>query len=256
MSDFTAEQLEDLATLFARELPRGNLRWLMAQTKVAISTAANEGGDDLAFARAAVQALADAGKLRDALVLLQDGKKASVLMLGISYILASQRLASLAQFQAFVNRVQPLISTDGFMQTFPRIARTVCAIGIGGMIRQIMGTGFLVGPALVLTNAHVVAPLLDLTANPLKEKASGDELVCFFDYISAPTPKVPYDETTAGGVIAVQALANGWLRAARGPLPYDGTDQCPADAENLYDYALIQLRQEIGTLPSRRSGGH
>ena len=251
---FTPEQLEDFATLFARELPRGNLVWLMTQTKVALGEAANQ-ADELEFAKAVVQALAGAGKLRDALVLLQDGKKASLLMLGISYIRANLRLKSLAQQQAFINRVQPLISSDAFMETFPKIARTVCAIGIGGFIRQIMGTGFLVGPDLVLTNAHVVAPLLDLTADPLKENASGDDLVCFFDYISAPTPTVPYDETSGSGVMAVQAVANGWLRAARAPLPYDGTDQCPPDAENRYDYALIQLRQQVGTLPSRRSGG-
>ena len=251
---FTPEQLDDLATLFAYHLPRGNMVWLATTMKVTLAGAANE-VDDSAFARAVLRALAEAGRVSDALTLLRQDAKASYLTLGISHVLMNQRLATAAQYQAFINRYQPFIASEDFMRTFPRVARTVCAIGIGGAIRDVVGTGFLVGPDLVLTNAHVIAPLLDLTSDPPQENGAGGELTFFFDYISDPAPHVPHKKDAPGVFTAVNAVPAEWLRAARAPLPNDGTPHCPPDANNLFDYALIRLEQKIGLLPSRRSGG-
>lgn len=252
----TAEQLDDLATLFARELPRGNLVYLTTQVlgRGAIVDAANA-TDDVTFARAIVDALANAGRVGDALALLRQDDHASFLSLGIGHILAGQRLASAAQYQAFINRYQPFLASEDFMTTFPRIARTICAIGVGGAINEILGTGFLVGPDLVLTNYHVLAPLLHDDGGAIAEAASGNDVFCFFDYVSDPAPQVPPDETSPCIFTAVQAVEHDWLVAARPPLPYDGTAQCPADAKDLHDYALVRLRRGVGKLPARRSGG-
>lgn len=255
---FTPEQLDDFATLFARELPRANLVWLATEMKVPLADAANEAGD-LAFALAVVHALAGAGKLSDAIALLRHGTKASFLTLGMGDIIAGRRLDSADHYQALVNRYQPFLSSEAFMEAFPRVARTVCAIGIGmpvsGVVPGIVGTGFLVGPDLVLTNAHVIRPLLNMQSDPPEENGSGDDIVCFFDYVADPTPRVPPADEPQRIFTAVKALPQRWLRAARAPLPYDGTANCPADAQKMHDYALIQLQQKIGLLPSRRSGG-
>lgn len=253
---FTPEQLEDFGELLALHLNRGNIAWLATSVlgKDAVLDAANAEGDN-AFARAIVDALAIAEKVADAITLLQQ-EKVSLLTVGLNHILSNQRLEASATYQAFVNQYEPFLSSADFLERTPRIMRTLCAIGVGEAVNGIAGTGFLVGPDLVLTNCHVIPELIVIAADgTITEKAQGDQLYCFFDYNSAPTPRVPHDYTKKSAFIAARAKQTGWLEAARGPLPYDGTDQCPADANGRYDYALIRLERPMGKLPARRSGG-
>lgn len=255
-SGFNREQLEDLGDLLARHLSRGNVAWLATSIlgNDAVLDAANA-EDEVTFARAIVQALHLAGKVGEAITLLQQ-EKVSLLTPGLNHILSDQRLAASASYQALVNQYEPFLSSADFLERAPRITRTLCAIGIGGALNRIAGTGFLVGPDLVLTNCHVIKDLVDIAVDgTVTEKEPGDQIYCFFDYNSDPIPRVPHDDTRKSAFTAVKGKQAGWLEAARAPLPFDGTDRCPASAGTLYDYALIRLERPVGKVPSRKSGG-
>jgi hypothetical protein len=100
----------------------------------------------------------------------------------------------------------------------------VCRVEVGGNLS--VGTGFLVGPDLCLTNYHVIEPALAGRANP------GDTRLRF-DY------RRTADGTTvnAGALIA---LAEDWLVASSPP--------------DELDFALLRVTEPIGTEPAGRAG--
>jgi len=107
----------------------------------------------------------------------------------------------------------------------------VCRIEIGGSEgAQKFGTGFLVGPDLVMTNWHVVEPL------PRPE-----DLVCRFDY------KVLSNGTTSVG--NTFALAVDWKVLLS---PNSKAGQVPQPDE--LDIAILRLREPAGSLPVGKLG--
>ncbi|WP_295048084.1 trypsin-like peptidase domain-containing protein [uncultured Paracoccus sp.] len=122
-----------------------------------------------------------------------------------------------------------------FLARLSALEGQTCRIEIAGSPPRALGTGFLVGPDLVMTNQHVIAGL-DRDA----------AVICRFDYL-----------VDAGGVevrkgVAVP-VAQDWLVQQRPPDPSDESlaeDDIPA-ADNL-DFALIRLSAAIGSTP--RSG--
>jgi hypothetical protein len=129
--------------------------------------------------------------------------------------------------------------------------RTVCAIALGDPRNDIVGSGFLIAPDLVMTNFHVIDEFLDVDREPITQKP-GTRVFCIFDYLVPPAPKLPLDDPKKSPCAVVESAEN-WLEWARPKLPGDGTSDAPADVANRYDYAVIRLARRVGRMPSRRS---
>ena len=108
----------------------------------------------------------------------------------------------------------------------------VCSVEVPGG----GGTGFLVAPDLVMTNHHVVAPIVDGGA------AAGSVKLCF-DYKTGPDGKTVKPPVEVG-------LADPWLLDSSPPSPLDeepGAQGVPEDDQ--LDYALIALERPFGDEP-------
>lgn len=119
------------------------------------------------------------------------------------------------------------------------IGRAVCRIEDPTRSPAARGTGFLVGPDLVLTNRHVVAGYLD-------GKAGFDpaRLLCRFDH------------AVIGGDVAAgmeAALATQWCVADRPHSRSDSQGSGAPGPEDL-DYALLRLASDIGNAPAPGGG--
>jgi hypothetical protein len=118
-----------------------------------------------------------------------------------------------------------------FRQRYARMENCVCALELAAGL----GTGFLVGPDLVMTNYHVVKDVVLGTV-------SADSIRCRFDYKALP------DGTTMspGRTVGLQAAG---IVASR---PYSGADLVasggPWQSEEL-DYALLRLAEKVGDQP-------
>jgi hypothetical protein len=115
-----------------------------------------------------------------------------------------------------------------------RICRLVCGEGPSA---EPMGTGFLVSPSVVLTNWHVVEPVIsgDIVAAQVRAQ---------FDYY------VLKDGSTSAGTFI--PLAVEWLIAAEPLSPLDCVDH-PIEKEVAafeLDYALLRLSEAVGHGPS------
>jgi hypothetical protein len=100
--------------------------------------------------------------------------------------------------------------------------------------QKAMGTGFLVGPDLVLTNYHVIEELVDGTVAPREARLR-------FDYRRAANGVQVFEGTTF-------SLADDWLVASRPPSPIDEManpgDLLPAPSE--LDFAVLRVRDAPG----------
>lgn len=106
--------------------------------------------------------------------------------------------------------------------------RRVCRVELP--LNSAVGTGFLVGPDLVLTNHHVMAAAIG-------DKAKATDFACRFDYAAGPAG------THAGNAVA---LAADWHVASSPPSAADeAPERGPAGAHEL-DYCLVRLGVRIG----------
>jgi hypothetical protein len=122
-------------------------------------------------------------------------------------------------------------------EAMARVEGQVCRITLNG---QAQGTGFLVGPDAVLTNYHVMEPVIKTQVGP-----AGVE--CQFDFKLLKDNTAPYTPVK---------LAADWLIDHS---PYtanekQGTpDQPPPPTVDELDYALIQLAVSFGSQPWAKS---
>lgn len=110
--------------------------------------------------------------------------------------------------------------------------RQVCRIVIPGG----GGTGFLVAADLVLTNHHVMKPVID-------NSVSIQNVYCHFDYHETAD-----DQTVSDG--RQVKLAAEWLVHSSPPSPSDEVVGGPDPVADHCDYALVRLAEEIGNEPA------
>jgi hypothetical protein len=256
----TNQQRTDLAELLARNLLARAIQWL-AQRVLGAEAAVDLTAKKLeigALASELVEKMHEKGRLEDAISILRTESRDGDLIRGLNHILSGAPLADLAELQANVQaREDPFLSSDFVEIHYPRVQRTVCAIGLGKPVNSLMGTGFLIGPDLVLTNFHVVSDFLevDQVTEKIGSKAGCNEIYCFFDYLSGPRPRVPPDDARPHPSVMVKAAGDDWLVRARRRLDNEGVPPYAVNAQNRYDYAVIKLERAIGNVPSKRSGG-
>ena len=120
-----------------------------------------------------------------------------------------------------------------FVERLSQLQGQVCWVDIPGG----GGTGFLVGPDLVLTNDHVV--------NRIRNGgARSQDVKCRFDYRQALDGLVPSKKKP----VTVGLCAN-WLVERKPPSLTDWDPALGEADESESDYALIRLDEAIGDLP-------
>ena len=120
-----------------------------------------------------------------------------------------------------------------------RCLRQVCLINVDGPRGRGTGTGFLVGPHVVMTSWHVIEPLLD---DGQPREGSGASLSVEFDKFSGQGPTSIH-----------RAVADDWLVASSPCLPSELTNinnaevlpEDPSMKDHL-DFAIISLRDAPG----------
>lgn len=118
-----------------------------------------------------------------------------------------------------------------FLSRFRSLGDRICRVETPTKL----GTGFLVGPGLVLTNYHVV--------NDVSTLAQSQQTLCRFDYHLTEGQDPDKDMSKECG------LAEKWLVAKR---PYSASDTTgigEAQPEEL-DYALLRLAEDFGKVPT------
>lgn len=136
--------------------------------------------------------------------------------------------------EAMVEANARMINLATFHERLPVLEARVCWVHVPGG----GGTGFLVGPDLVLTNHHVVKPVLDGAAR-------WQDITCRFDYKQAldGTPLERKKQTV------VKLRADGWLLDSRPASSADWNSALGDPAADEVDYALIRLDERVGALP-------
>lgn len=138
-------------------------------------------------------------------------------------------------FEVQVRKTIPYLDVGIWREQLSALEGRVCRVEVGDPA-GLMGTGFLIGPDAVLTNYHVVQPVIE-------KRSSCDRVRCRFDF------KRLANGADAEGVVV--GLRSDWLidaskysdaEAARSPTPPD-----PSPDE--LDYALVRLARPLGREP-------
>jgi hypothetical protein len=143
---------------------------------------------------------------------------------------AQPREASvIGEFESIVNAGRGVIDPVDLRKILVDYPARICKVelGDGG------GTGFLVGPDLVLTNFHVMEPVLENRARPR-------DVICRFDYSKQ------VDGAPIGAGIECRLASPDWCVAKSPTSEWDLRLDGPGPAANELDYCLIRLADKIG----------
>ena len=139
-----------------------------------------------------------------------------------------------ATLEALVNSNSKFIKMAAFLENLGILQGQVCWIKMpkGG------GTGFLVGPDLVLTNYHVMSPVIE-------QKISAADVICQFDYLEPiDGPKITTKKLTE-----VKLHPEGWKIDTQPTSDFDSDNDLGEPATDESDFALIRLLEAIGDSP-------
>lgn len=145
----------------------------------------------------------------------------------------SPQLVTSGGLERTIRPNSPLIDLAVWRERQARVEGQVCRVQING---RAAGTGFLIGPDLVLTNHHVLDAVLAGTTSPTA-------VTCQFDY------KKFADGTRTDG--REVALAAEWLVDASPPTLGEASgdpDRTKPGLDEL-DHAVIRLAEPIGAMP-------
>lgn len=141
----------------------------------------------------------------------------------------------LAQLQSVANRDQPFEDALKISVRTLAAMRRTCLIltsekvGDGTTKERLLGSGFLIGPHLVLTNYHVIKGLLEL--GTMKPKPDGLRPLVRFDYhYGSKRPIGARDFATV----------DDWLVEASGDVP-NVHDETEANFSERLDYAILRV---------------
>ena len=143
---------------------------------------------------------------------------------------------SRGELQALMATEERMVDVDEWYRRIGELAGRVCRIEIGDDGVHGMGTGFLVGPDAVLTNDHVIRPVIE-------GDVPADRVIARFDY-KRPSAGAPVHPGTP------HRLAADWLLDSSPPSDSElnGTEGPPPTSAQL-DYAMLRLSDRAGDEP-------
>jgi hypothetical protein len=252
----TKEQRDDLGTVLAR-IGRDNLLSLATHLELeGFRVELRE--PEVKFARRIVDAIEGRNLLNPAITWLRQGKSDPQFEVYLREVLEGRRIND-ASKQALRSAIEPFFSMIGVTELTPKIGRTVCAIGVS-KLGELVGSGFLIAPDLVMTNFHVLETCVDRAPNQKPgeeswvETVDGNDIYCFFDYHAPPEPDVPPSKWALESTVCVKASAKGWLIYARRGVTPEGTLELPETDAKEYDCIVIKLAEPIGKSAVRNAG--
>jgi V8-like Glu-specific endopeptidase len=163
----------------------------------------------------------------------------------LAYVSAQLGLSSVSvdeinAFERIVRKQGHFLEIDNFIATLSNIELRVCRISCLSSKSTTFGTGFLVGPDLVLTNYHVVE-------NVIEQRIRSDQIECLFDYKQSILGAV-FEGTTfhvkTDGILKSSKYSQFDVQIALAPNP----------APDELDFALLQLAEPIGSEPIGSQG--
>ncbi|HEV2606337.1 MAG TPA: serine protease [Microvirga sp.] len=170
-----------------------------------------------------------------------------------------------SSLQTIRNRVEPFLKSGQFIDFLSAIRHRVCAIYID---RRFKGSGFLVGPDLVMTAYHVVDSLLQFrpprsgeqgegALNMIEEAqpGTGDRLAFVFDYW---VPIAGFDPWSPPDDVSVVKASGAWLEWRSPKHGDDGVRHvfgAPPDVTRCFDCAVVRLSTPIGAKATAAGGG-
>lgn len=125
------------------------------------------------------------------------------------------------------------LNMESFLKDYTDISRRICKVEVAVGATQQAGTGFLVGPDVVLTNYHVVEDLLAAGG-----KAAA--VLCRFDYLGASNAL----RGVGKALSTTAAFPLAWAKPSQVDTMVNAGGQLPDDGE--LDYALLQLATPVG----------
>jgi hypothetical protein len=149
------------------------------------------------------------------------------------------------------NVAEPFLAAAALKERFPAAIDQICAIWIDG---QVKGTGFLIGPDLVLTCQHVIEALAN--APKAYDELGKPRLVCLFDYLSSA--EIGNLQQLPSFITQALPVQNGdWLVDTSEPHPDDGkvVKHATPDPTGYLDFAVIRLAEPIGMSSVGAGGG-
>jgi hypothetical protein len=155
--------------------------------------------------------------------------------------------APASQLEKIVKRTSVPFPVLVWRERLAKREACVCRLELQTNNGMSYGSGFLVGPDLVLTNHHVMAPAIaarEGTFDASGLSARPDQVVVRFDY------KALDDRSAVNPGIEV-ALADEWLVDSSPPSAADlqGLPKRDVPTVDELDHALIRLRQPVGAEP-------
>ncbi|WP_141688471.1 trypsin-like serine peptidase [Bradyrhizobium paxllaeri] len=140
----------------------------------------------------------------------------------------------------------------------PKLCVITAKADLGGHVQYSNGTGFLVGPDLVLTARHVLK--YHISKDGQQITPSPGPLYAFFDHLFGE-PIINIDAITPQLRTRARAVefANNWLVAACDDIPGEAFDEPTAEQilelQEKLDYALVRLVEPIGAYSRHVYGG-
>lgn len=136
-------------------------------------------------------------------------------------------------FEALVQLEAQFLNPAAVLERLPVLQGQVCFVELPGGNG---GTGFLVGKDLVLTNQHVIAPIV-------AGSVAWQAVTCRFDYRQA------VDGTPVTRETKVALDPAKWLEDSRPPSASDSDPALGEPGAEEFDYALVRLADPVGELP-------
>ena len=234
--------------------------------------APNDPGNKAALTAALVPHLVDKGWLDRFNVELISRSQTNTVLRGIlsDEIAVDQAgVANPANLQSLNNKVQPFLTSRSFFEGMETARYRVCAIWVHHPDPNVnpnpafRGTGFLVGPDLVLTARHVIEGLVvPLPAGDVPVAGSEQRIAFVFDYwasVGSFDVTAPPDGLKVVGPVAPQGNppTSRWLEWSSRKHPNDGVTHLfgPPPADQRLDCAIIRLAERVGAASTGGGGG-